>query len=134
MVDGKLLYRNPYVSDKLKGNANHIFPEHAIMKGSGTSTWLSKAIHEYLPDEVPDKDKSKLSSVSLRIGGITEMGVGNVGFYPINGRSSHTIGTNQENYFDRHNIKSSLEAAQCLHTVGAWADYNTPVYSPVLVA
>ena len=119
MVAGKLLYRNLYVSDKLKGKANHIFPEQAIMKGSGASTWLSKAIREYLPDEVPDEEKSKLSAVSLRIGGITEMGVGNVGFYPSHARSSHTIGTNQENYFDRDNIESSLEAAKCL---GGWAD------------
>ena len=119
MVAGKLLYRNPYISDKLKGNANHIFPEQAIMKGSDASTWLSKSIREYLPDEVPDEEKSKLSAVSLRIGGITEMGVGNVGFYPSHARSGHTIDTNQEKYFDRDNIESSLEAAKCL---GGWAN------------
>ena len=78
---------------------------------------------------MPDEEKSKLSAVSLRIGGITEMGVGNVGFYPSHARSSHTIGTNQENYFDRDNIKSSLEAAKCL---GGWADQNAPAYSPSL--
>ena len=72
-----------------------------------------------MPDEVPDEEKSKLSAVSLRIGGITEMGGGNVGFYPSHARSGHTIGTNQEKYFDRDNIESSLEAAKCL---GGWAD------------
>ena len=114
MAAVNVLYHNPYVSDKLKGKANHIFTEQAIMKGSGASTWLSKSIREYLPDEVPDEDKSKISAVSLGIGGITEMGLGNVEFYPSHARSVHTIGTNQENYFDRDNIESFLEAAKCL--------------------
>lgn len=125
IVAGKSLSRNPYASSKLKGKANNILPEQAIMKSRGASTWLSKAIREYLPDE----EKSKLSAVSLRTGGITEMGVGNLGFYPSHARSGHTIGTNQEKYLDRDNIESSLAAAKCL---AGWTDYNAPVYSPSL--
>ena len=100
------------------------------MKGSGSSTWLSKEIREYFPDEVPDEEKSKLSAVSLRIGGITEMGVGNVGFIPVMQDPVTSLAPTKRSILTEI-ILNHLWRLQSVY-IGGWADYNAPVYSPSL--
>lgn len=123
---GKGLFRTPDENGKI---CPYLIPHIASMAGSNVARWLTSAIREYLPDEVPKTERKSVSSVSLRIGGITEMGVGNVGFFHSHARSGHKIGTNQDNYYDRDDIQSSLAAAKCL---AGWTDYYGDVTMPTL--
>ena len=84
------------------------------MAGSGVSRWQTSAIQKHLSDVIPKEEKKKVTAKSSRIGLITEMGALNVGFYPSHARSGHTVGTNQENYFDRSDPSLSLSAAKAL--------------------
>ena len=45
------------------------------------SGFLKKSIRQYVQDEVTKEERKSVISVSLLITGITEMGVGNVGFF-----------------------------------------------------
>ena len=65
--DGKI---NPY-----------LFPHIAGMVSINVSEWLTKAIWQYFTDEVPKEERKSISSGSIQIAGITEMCVGNVGFF-----------------------------------------------------
>lgn len=121
---GNGLYRETGVK-----NRNNLIPRVASMAGSGVSRWLTSAIRDYMPKEVPEEAKKAYSSVSLRIAGVTEMGAGNVGFFPSHARSGHKIQSNQDKYFDRDDIESSMTAAMCL---AGWTDYTASVSLPNL--
>jgi hypothetical protein len=74
----------------------------------------------FLDEHVPMDAKNTVSSVSLRIAGVTEMAASNVDFWASHARSGHSLPTNQERYWDRDDIYSSLTAAKCL---AGWSDF-----------
>lgn len=121
------LYRQQ--SDDGKGQNTHLFPQLRTMAGSGASRWQTAAIQKHLSDAVPKEERKKVTAKSSRIGSITEMGAMNVGFYPSHARSGHTVGTNQENYFDRSDPSVSLSAAKAL---AGWVDFGAFVHPPNL--
>ena len=116
-------------SDDGKKLNTHLFPQLRTMAGSGASRWQTSAIQKNLSDAIPKEERKKVTAKSSRIGSITEMGAMNVGFYPSHARSGHTVGTNQENYFDRSDPSVSLSAAKAL---AGWVDFGAFVHPPNL--
>jgi hypothetical protein len=68
MACGRGLYRHGDDAD----NSN-LFHRLKRISGSGSARWLTNAIRNYLDEHVPMDAKNTVSSVSLRIAGITEM-------------------------------------------------------------
>jgi hypothetical protein len=60
--------------------------------------WLTNAICNHLDEHVPMDAKNTVSSVSLRIVGITEMAASNVDFWASHAKSRHSLPTHQERY------------------------------------
>jgi len=106
-----------------------LFPHLASMAGSGVSRHITEVLRKYLHEDVPAEEKKSISAVSMRIGGITTMGAGGVGFFASHARSGHALGTNQGKYYDKDDMYSSLTAAMCL---AGWTDHSAKVSLPSL--
>jgi hypothetical protein len=59
------------------------------------------------------------------------MASSNVDFWASHARSGHSLPTNQERYWDRDDIYSSLTAAKCL---AGWSDFYAQVLLSLLVS
>ena len=93
MACGSGLYRHGYDPDN-----SYPLPRLTRMRGSRAARWLTNAIRNYLDEHVPMDAKNTVSSVSLRIVGITEMAASNVDFWASHAKSRHSLPTHQERY------------------------------------
>ena len=119
MACGKGLFRQGNDPDNC-----YLFPRLTKKIGSGAARWLTEAIRKNLPEQVPIEYKNTLSTVSLRIAGVTEMAAADVGFWSSHARSGHSLPSNQDKYWDRDDVVSSLTAAKCL---AGWSNFHAPV-------